>query len=111
MKILAECPKWKTCLKKVVVLDKSYDLIGLYQIEMERVCSNCTELEKPVVQEKLSGFGWFRLNNQSFYLAYCRHCNHIVITKDLSIVRLDSTQKCCTEPDYTTNEITFEELD
>jgi hypothetical protein len=43
VKILSECPKWKDCPKKAMVLDKDYDVLELYRIAMRKVCEKCEE--------------------------------------------------------------------
>lgn len=40
-KILSKCPKWDTCYKKSMVLDKDFDVPALYGIVMRDVCEKC----------------------------------------------------------------------
>jgi hypothetical protein len=44
--ILSDCPKWKVCPKKSMVLDKSYDSNDVYWVVMRDVCKKCVEHPK-----------------------------------------------------------------
>ena len=46
VKILSACPKWATCYKVLMVLDKDFDDPNLYSIVMRGICEKCEENEE-----------------------------------------------------------------